>query len=380
MQTGSDWFRRLLLPGFAFKAVVIGGGYATGRELVTFFMPSGPVGGLLGMVVATCVWSLVCVLTFLIAYRIGAHDYRTFFRFLLGRGWWVFEIAFVLGMILILAVFAAAAGAIGQALFEWPPIAGALLLAASITIFASLGNESVEQLFKYVSIFLYGTYAVFLVLALGRFHTGIADAFVGPPSPGWFQGGITYAGYNAVGAVLILPMLRHLRGPRDAVVAGALAGPLAMLPAILFFIAMCAFYPQIADETLPSDFLLARLDFPAFRYVFQAMIFAALLESGAGQIHAINERIAHSYAARRGRAISNRARFAITIGILVGAIFVADRIGLVALIADGYSWLSTAFLAVFVVPLLTVGIWRLVRDHAASHRSPSDAQSEIAGA
>jgi hypothetical protein len=40
----STAFQRLLLPGFAFKAVVIGGGYATGRELTTFFVPSGPRG------------------------------------------------------------------------------------------------------------------------------------------------------------------------------------------------------------------------------------------------------------------------------------------------------------------------------------------------
>ena len=42
----STWFQRFLLPGLAFKAVVIGGGYATGRELAEFFMPSGPWGGM----------------------------------------------------------------------------------------------------------------------------------------------------------------------------------------------------------------------------------------------------------------------------------------------------------------------------------------------
>jgi len=366
MESGSNWFRRFLLPGFAFKAVVIGGGYATGRELATFFMPSGPAGGLLGMFVVTAVWSVVCALTFLIAVRIGARDYRAFFTHLLGPLWPIFEIAFVLGMILILAVFAAAAGAIGQALFGWSPMAGALLLAGSITVFATFGNESVERLFKYVSLFLYATYAVFLALALTRFSAPIATAFQTPVRPGWFVGGLTYAGYNAVGAVLILPVMRHLRGSRDAVVAGLLSGPLAMLPAILFFVAMCAFYPQIANATLPSDYLLARLDFPEFRYVFQIMIFAALLESGTGQIHAINERIALTYANRGGAELSNSVRAAVTVGILVGAIVVADRIGLVALIADGYSWLAIAFIAVFVLPLLTVGVWRLVRDQRTS--------------
>ena len=56
---GSSWFQRFLLPGLAFKAVVIGGGYATGRELAEFFLPGGPWGGLLGMVLAMLVWSLI---------------------------------------------------------------------------------------------------------------------------------------------------------------------------------------------------------------------------------------------------------------------------------------------------------------------------------
>ena len=40
----------------------------------------------------------------------------------------------------------------------------------------------------------------------------------------------------------------------------------------------------------------------------------------------------------------------------------ADRFGLVTLIASGYRFLSWVFLAVYVVPLLTVGVYRLVRN------------------
>ncbi|HUD29521.1 MAG TPA: hypothetical protein VMQ93_11665, partial [Novosphingobium sp.] len=59
MSLAADRFRRLLLPGLAFKAVVIGGGYATGREIAEFFLPAGPWGGLAAMVLATAIWSLV---------------------------------------------------------------------------------------------------------------------------------------------------------------------------------------------------------------------------------------------------------------------------------------------------------------------------------
>ena len=40
--SGHSWFRRFLLPGLGVKAVVIGGGYATGRELAEFFLSRGP--------------------------------------------------------------------------------------------------------------------------------------------------------------------------------------------------------------------------------------------------------------------------------------------------------------------------------------------------
>ena len=72
----STWFQRFILPGFAFKAVVIGGGYSTGRELAEFFIPSAPWGGLAGMALAMLIWSAVCVTTFLFARATRSLDYR----------------------------------------------------------------------------------------------------------------------------------------------------------------------------------------------------------------------------------------------------------------------------------------------------------------
>ncbi|GIL39349.1 hypothetical protein [Roseiterribacter gracilis] len=357
-------FQRFVLPGLAFKAVVIGGGYATGRELVEFFLPSGPWGGVTAMVLATIIWSAVCVATFLFAFQTGARDYRTFFQKLLGTpGMIVFEASYLLFIVLILAVFGAAAGAIGEVLFGWPKLLGSLCLVAGIATFATFGNESVEQLFKWVSFLLYGVYAVFVVLALTHFGDRVAEKFaLTVPMTGWALGGLTYAGYNIIGAVVILPVMRHMTGRRDAVIAGAVAGPLAMIPALLFFICMVAYYPEVANETLPSDFLLQKLNLPVFHFLFQIMIFSALLESGTGAVHAINERIASAYQARRNKVLKNRARLAIACTVLIGSVFLADRFGLVALIAQGYRALAYIFLTIYVLPLLTYGVWRLRKE------------------
>lgn len=351
--------QRWLLPGLAFKAVVIGGGYATGRELVEFFLPHGPQGGLMAMALATAVWSLVCVLTFLFAHLTRSEDYRNFFAQLLGPFWVAFEAAYLGFLVLILSVFGAAAGAVGAATLGLPPLAGTIALAGAIALVTALGNHAVERMFKYVSYLLYATYVLFFVLALSSFGDKmLAGLQMAAPTDGWVGGGLTYAGYNIIGAVVILPMIRHLTGPRDAVIAGVLAGPLAMLPALLFFLCMVGYYPQIEAEALPSDFLLTQLQMPAFRLLFQLMIFAALLESGAGAVHAVNERLA-SAAAQRGRQFSTAMRTGASVAILLIAIFVADRIGLVALIAKGYRLVALVFLLTFVAPLLTIGAWRI---------------------
>ena len=369
MTARPTWFQRFLLPGFAFKAVVIGGGYSTGRELAEFFVPVGPWGGVAAMALAAAIWSVMCALTFLFARAIGSHDYRHFFRKLLGPGWIAFEAFYFFFFVLILAVYAAAAGAIGEALFGWPTIAGVTCLVALIAAFTAFGNRSVEALFKYASLFLYGVYALFVAFSLSRFGDRIAEGFALPASAdGWLGAGITYASYNTIAAAVILPVVRHMTCDRDAVVAGLLAGPLAILPALFFFVCMIAFYPGIGSEALPAEFMTRQLGMPLLHAAFQLMIFSALLQSGASAVHAVNERIAGLLADRWRRGFPPAQRLAFTAELLVVAIFGAEQFGLVELIATGFRAVGWLLIVIFVLPLLTVGVWRL-----ASRRLPATA-------
>ncbi|HEY4070941.1 MAG TPA: hypothetical protein VGM04_05220 [Sphingomicrobium sp.] len=353
-------FTRWLLPGLGVKAVVIGGGYATGRELAEFFLARGPWGGLFAILFATLLFSIFCSLTFVAARRFQTYDYKSFFKQLLGPAWHLFELAYVLFVVLILAVYGAAAGAIGQAVFGAPVWVGTVLLAICIAGVVAFGNRAVERLFRDVSYYLYGVYALFIVLALWKFGDRVPGGFAAyPQTSGWALSGITYFGYNIVGAVVILPVLRHLLSDRDAVIAGTIAGPLTMLPALLFFIPMVAFYPEVQSATLPSDFLLRRIGIPAFHILFQAMIFSALLESGTSSVHAINERIDNALLTHYGKQLTHRQRLTIAIAVLIACMFLASRFGLVALIATGYRALAYILLATFILPLVTVGVWKL---------------------
>lgn len=362
-----DFFRRRLLPGFVFQGVIIGGGYATGRELVEFFAPAGPAGGLLGMLVSMAVFSVVLVAAFELVRLSRAYDYRSFFRLLLGRGWVLFEVAYVLLMIVVLSVLGAAAGEIALNTFGLPPLAGTLGLMAVIGVLVFHGSALVERSTAGIALALYAVYATLIAWTLARFGDQVGASFTGVPvGPGWFTGGVAYAGYNLACVVAVFFCVRHATSRRDAVVAGALAGPIAMLPGALLFAALMAFHPDIVGARLPSAYLLARLGAPWFEVVFQGVVFGALVSTGAPMLHAINERVDQAFRERR-RAMPRALRPALSLGVMALAVFAASAVGLVELIAKGYGALTWAFIALLVVPVLTIGVWKI-------HRlSPADA-------
>ncbi len=355
----NDFFRRYLLPGFVFESAVIAGGYATGRELVEFFLPAGAWGGVLGMIVAMLFWSAVLMVSFEIARLYKAYDYRSFFKLLLGRGWFLFEIAYFLLIIVIFAVMGAAAGEITHNLFGVPKIVGSMGMIAATGLMVFYSSNAIERFLALSVGYLYVVYIVFFIWSLVAFGDRIEAAFASEPlHGGWFKAGITYAGYNVATVPAVFFCIRHLTRRREAMVAGLLGGPLGMLPGVVFFIAMVGYHDEIATVALPSAFLLDKLGAPWFAYAFQLAVLLTLVDTGVPILHAINERVAKVFE-ERGKPMPRAMRPTLAITVMLISVYAAGAIGLVNLIAQGYGLLTYAFIALLIVPVLTIGVWRI---------------------
>lgn len=355
----SSVFRRYFLPGLICQSIVIGGGYGTGRELVEFFLvkSQGPLGGLLAIGVTTAIFSTVSMVTFELARVWGAFDYRHFFQRLLGPGWRIFEGCYLGLLLIILAVAAAAAGSIAEETFGldyWIGV-GIVMLAVGGLVFG--GNKSIERFFSAWSILLYGLYVVFFLWCLKSFGPLISENLTAEPiGTSWLVAGVSYAGYNLT-APFVLATLRLHQTRREAFIAGALTGPLVMIPGLLFFLATVGQYPQIMDAVVPANDLLEILGSRGFQIGFQVVLFGTLVETGAGMIHAFNERIS-GLKADEDKQLPAWVRPAVAIGLLTIATFVSQY-GLIDLIAKGYGTLTWGFIIVYVIPVLTVGVWKL---------------------
>ena len=353
-------FRRYLLPGFLFQSVVIAGGYGTGAELTAFFLTQGPLGGLLAIVVSTVVFSAVAMVTFELARLWQAFDYRHFFQHLLGSWWWLFEVCYVGLLLLVLAVVAAASGSIFLDTFALPYWIGVALVMVAVGALVFGGNEAIERFFSTWSFVLYAVYVVFFVWCFRELGPAISSNLgVEGSGSGWAWAGVRYAGYNLAVIPPVLAAVRIHETRRETFVAGALTGPIAMTPALLFFLPMVGLYPEIVDATVPATVLLERLGSRPFQIAFQLVLFGTLIETGTGLIHAVNERI-QGLQTDRQREMAPWVRPVVAVGLLgLGA--AVSAFGLTDLVARGYGTFTLGFIAVYVVPVLTLGVWRIRR-------------------
>jgi len=357
-------FQRLIVPGLIFQSTMIGGGYATGRELIEFFLQLGPQAGLVAMLVATIAMSVICATAFEFSRKFALYDYKSFTQKLLGSGWFLFEWAYVALLILILSVIGAASGELVHSLFGGPPILGTIALMITICVFVFLGSRAIELFLASWSIVLYSAYVILLIWCFISFGDDISANLITTNQPSIdhriFGSGLKFSGYNVIAFMSVLFVVKDFLNRKDALIAGVLCGPLGMLPGLFLLIGMIAYYPEVIDEALPINYLLAKLNSPQFITIFQIIIFGTFIETGTALLHTINERISNTFK-DKAKTMPQHLRPLISITLLVIAIFVADSVGLVALIGQGYVYSSYTFLLILILPLLTRGVWLMMK-------------------
>ncbi len=330
--------------------------------MIEFFFSAGPKGGVLGLLVAGAVFGIVLALSFELARISKMYDYRSFCRTLLGRGWFLFEICYLIQLLLILAVIGSAAGELTASNFNMPPIAGTLALMALVGILTFNGSHVIKRVLASWSILLYGVYLLLFILAFKAFGADIKSTYSqATVGAGWLSGGILYSGYNVAVVPAVLFAVTSHKKRRETIGAGLLAGAIAVIPAILFFVAMMGQYPKIGDQPVPANFLMSTLDIGWLALIFQIVVFGTFVETGAALLHALNQRLEISFS-EGGKRLPRAARPIVAISFLMIAIFAGHQFGIVGLIASGYGLLTLAFIAVLILPLLTVGVWKIAKN------------------
>jgi uncharacterized membrane protein YkvI len=433
-------FGALVLPGIVLQSVLVGGGYATGREVVAYGAKHGPVGWL--SVAAIFVgFTVMSALTFEVARVFGAYEYKGFVQRIIGRAWPVFDVLFGLMAVLVVAVMASAAASIMETTLGVPSLAGTTAIVAAVGVLSYLGSRSIEAFKSVGTLALYGAYVLFAVLvladrgdaavsvlsgtapapdAVGVAAGAVAEAVAPDAGPAAALGsGVLYVGYNLVVFPAVLFALRRQSTRRETMTAAVVAGALMTVPFALTWLCLLAFYPspEVLDAPVPWLPMLETVGGPWVVVVFGVVMGWTLLETSVGLIHALLDRVDRDLRERAGgerasgdddapgprpggvgpgRAspgtpssagyatdaeptpssddaadpgLSRLQSGLLGAGILVAAALLS-RVGIIALVARGYTVMGYLLIAVFAVPLLTVGALRVFRPDLAARLFP----------
>lgn len=358
---GHRFFRVYIVPGAVFQSVMVGGGYGTGREIVEYFTRFGFLGGLLALGIAFVALALVLALTYEFARLHRVYDYRNFFKHLLGRFWVAFEVLMILQFVIVLAVLASASGSILRDSFGLPYLAGLSIMLALVGVLTFYGRELIARVLTYWSVFLYAIFLAFFFSVIGNADMSIADLFAdGIVVDGWATSGLKYAMYNVASAPLLLYVARSFETRGEALRSGVVAGAIALVPALLFQVAFFTAWPEVLDQAVPVYWIMANAGMTVLLVTYSIMLFGTFIETGAGLLHGINERLDAWLIETRGRGLSSRTHAAIAVSAILGS-SVLSLWGLTNLIARGYGTMAWGFFVVYLIPVVTIGAYRIFR-------------------
>jgi uncharacterized membrane protein YkvI len=360
--------------------IFVGPGFSTGREVVQYSAQFGAL-GVWSVVVAVIGIAILCAIGYELARVLGAYNYRALLRALIGRFWPLFDLLWATFSILVLGVVSAGVGEVLSGAFNIPynvGVVGILLLAVGVSFFGRGWLERFDLLGAIVFVGGVSVFALFILVQrwneVGEvFATGDASQSGSPTLTAALIAGLVYVGYGFPSSFIpVLFALDRQKTRAETALSGVLSAIFVIIPFTLTYLAVLSFYQKdVIEAPIPWLVMFERSGGAALAILFAIVFVYAVLTSAVAFIHAFVERINHDRVERGGSALAPPQRGALA-GILVTVAFVLSQVGVITLIARGYTYFSYAFLLIFVLPLLTRGVYLIAvsRRDRVPHADP----------
>lgn len=362
---------KYLLPGIILQSVLMGGGYATGREIIEYGGKFGAYGWISGLF-TFATFAVIAILTFELARIYRIYDYKSILKQIVGKGWPIYDVLYVILLFLIISIMASATGEILQQTIGLDYMVGVITLILIVAFLNFFGSAFIAKFETYGTIALYAAYIVFTIMVITAKKPEIATVFATQDSsftPNAGVGlaiwtGIIYATYNLSAIPAGLFTLRAQTKRKEAVISAIIGAFLMTVPWFLTYFAVLGFYPDESVLGAPVPWLVmlqSVSDSMVPVLVFGVVAGWTLIETATGMIHALLERCDQAMIDADKPALSAKMRGLITAGILIMAILFS-KIGIIDLIGKGYSMISYGFMIIYLLPLLTVGLYKVIKN------------------
>lgn len=334
----------------AYMSVVIGGGFASGQEVLQFFTGYGLI-GIVGTLVSGVLFAFLGMQIARMSSQMQANSHKEVLYKLFGT-----RIGLVVDVVLsfflygVGVVMLAGSGSIFTQEYNLPPLFGGVLMTVLVVATLCLHVTRIINLISAVMPFLLAmvliitTYSIFNYNASVETLDAVARENNETVTGNWFVGALLYASFNiAVGFPMLAVIGGMTKQPKAAAVGGVLGGLGLGALILLLNIGLFANINQLQGIEMPSLALSARIS-PILSVVMSIALVCMIYSTAVGMFFAFSARFAKPDS-RRFKVVS-AVTVCVGLGLslggfskLVGTVYpLLGYVGFALILAIAFSW------------------------------------------
>ncbi|MCL2420719.1 MAG: hypothetical protein FWD03_02575 [Defluviitaleaceae bacterium] len=270
-----------------YAAVILGAGFASGQELLQYFVGYG-TSGIWGLIVAGIVFAMVGWAILDICHRKGINNYKQLMAYLVGKRiglgleWLAAAFLFVL-----LTAMLAAGGAMLEQSVNFPFGAGVLALAVLVLAILWFDLEGIVWINGILTPLMIAG-GIFIGLYT-FFNHSVGTFYQNSVAPFWILSAVVYASYNIVPALSVLSSAGKLAASRkDCMIGGLLGGAVLTLLGISMALPLYLYFADIIAVEIP--FLVIVVGYGhIFTLLYVALMLCAIVTTAVVNAYALVE-------------------------------------------------------------------------------------------
>lgn len=279
-------------------SVIIGGGFASGQEVLQFFTHFG-FWGVAGTLVAGVLFAFLGMQIARISTQLQAHSHKVVLNAIFGdRLGSIIDLALIFFLFGVGVAMLAGTGSLFREHLGLPVLAGGLLMAVVVSLTLCLNVQRIVDLISSVTPLLIAMVIIIVIYALVRTDTdaetlnALAVAQKDLAAPNWFLGGVLYASFNiAVGFPLLAVLSGGSKNLRNTTRGGVLGGIGLGVLILLLNIGLFANLNQILGAEMPTVVLAKTLN-PWLGWLMMLSLFCMIYSTAVGMFFAFSARFA----------------------------------------------------------------------------------------
>ena len=280
----------------AYMSVVIGGGFASGQEVLQFFTGYGLI-GIVGTLVSGLMFAFLGMQIARLRSKMQANSHKEVLYILFGaRLGWVVDVVLSFFLYGVGVVMLAGSGSIFAQQYDLSPLFGGALMAVLVIATLCMNVKRIIDLISAVMPFLLAmvliitTYSIFSYNAPIETLDAVARENNETVTGNWFVGALLYASFNiAVGFPMLAVIGGMTKQPKAAALGGVLGGLGLGALILLLNIGLFANINQLQGIEMPSLALAGRIS-PILSVVMSVALVCMVYSTAVGMFFAFSAR------------------------------------------------------------------------------------------